>query len=386
LAAGCVLLSGCLQANRESTDYEKEMSRIDGDISKAGTDRAKDSADGNRYKLAKHLLTRASLSGDFQDYQAADVEITKDLSADSASPELFYLRASLDFKLHRIERAKSALNRLRPMAESPMSGLDANPMRALEGDVALHEGRYAEAESLYRVVLDGHQDWSDLCRLAYLDWKTGKAAAAESLYAKAKDGLSVKEMRSYAWIELQLGRMDFEFKRYDSSLAHYRQADLAYSGYWMTRQYQAESMAASGRTEEAIRLYKALIEKTGRPEFMSALAELLEPRVKTAAADYYQRADQAFDREFDLYPEAMLGNLTKHMLRRKGKQYDEKRVEVASRNYRNRPNGESELLLAQSYWASNQPAAAVKLMGELERTAWNSPEMSDFQKAIERKP
>jgi tetratricopeptide (TPR) repeat protein len=267
-----------------------------------------------------------------------------------------------------------------------MSGLDANPMHALEGDVALHEGRYAEAESLYRAVLDGHQDWGDLCRLAYLDWKTGKAAAAESLYAKAKDGLSVKEMRSYAWIELQLGRMDFEYKRYESSLEHYLKADQAYSGYWMTRQYQAESMAALGRTREAIRLFKALVERTGRPEFMSALAELLEPRDKAASADYYQRADEAFDREFDLYPEAMLGNLTKHMLRRKGKQFDEKRIDVATRNYRNRPNGESELLLAQSYWASNRSDAAVKLMGELERTAWKSPDMSDFRKAIERKP
>jgi tetratricopeptide (TPR) repeat protein len=382
LSMAALLVSGC----QEATDYETELSSLADAISAAAAGRSQDTTGENGIRLARHLLTRASLTGDFRDYRAADAEIARDIRADSASPELHFLRASLDFKLHRIGRVSASLDILRPLVESPLSGMDANPVVALEGDMALHEGRYAEAESLYRTALARHPDWGDLCRLAYLKWKTGKTASAESLYTQALDGISAKEMRTYAWIELQLGRMDFENKRFQESLAHYLKADQAYSGYWMTWQYRAETLAALGRTDEAMRLYKQLIENTGRPKFMSELAELLETRNPVSAAEYYQRADRAFDQEFDLYPEAMLGDLTKHLLRHNDGHGHKRLIEVATRNYLNRPNGESELLLAKSYWASNQSGFAKKLMGEIGRTPWKTTEMSDFRKILEGKP
>ena len=47
--------------------------------------------------------------------------------------------------------------------------------------------------------------WDDHARLAYLQSRTGDFAAPTSSYAQAEEQISVKEMRSYAWVELQRG-------------------------------------------------------------------------------------------------------------------------------------------------------------------------------------
>jgi hypothetical protein len=111
------------------------------------------------------------------------------------------------------------------MADSPNA-------RVLRADIDLQEGRYEEAKQGYESVIEQNRTWDNLARLAYLKSKTGDPLGADQLYQEAEDEISVKEMRSYAWVELQRGLLDLNHGRHDEALAHYKRANKAYSGYW----------------------------------------------------------------------------------------------------------------------------------------------------------
>jgi tetratricopeptide (TPR) repeat protein len=81
-------------------------------------------------------------------------------------------------------------------------------------------------------------------------------------------------MRSYAWVELQLGLLEFGRGRYDEAQRHYNQARKAYSGHWLTDEYVAELRAAQGNSDDAITLYQTLIKRLPRPEFQQQLGDL----------------------------------------------------------------------------------------------------------------
>jgi hypothetical protein len=70
--------------------------------------------------------------------------------------------------------------------------------------------------------------------------KLGDFANADRLYQDAEEEISAKEMRSSAWVELQRGYLELSRGQYQAAWDHYRQADQAYSGYWLTKEYMAE--------------------------------------------------------------------------------------------------------------------------------------------------
>ena len=118
--------------------------------------------------------------------------------------------------------------------------------------------------------------WDNLARLAYLKWKLGDAAGADELYSKAEDELTAKEMRHYAWVELQRGVLDLRHGRYAEVSDHYQRADCAYSGYWLVDEHRAELLGAQERFDDASALYEQVVERVPRPEFQQALGELYD--------------------------------------------------------------------------------------------------------------
>ena len=94
-----------------------------------------------------------------------------------------------------------------------------------DGTGRLKEGTSACCKPSDRVV--------PLAWLAYFYGKRGDVAGADHLYEEAEDQLTAKEMRSYAWLEVQRGSLAFAHGRYGEARLHYGQADAAYPGYWL---------------------------------------------------------------------------------------------------------------------------------------------------------
>src|SRR5207302_7510635 len=120
-------------------------------------------------------------------------------------------------------------------------GLVSTPRgRALRADIDYQQGRYEEARKGYESLLRDDRAWDHLARLAYLESKLGNVEDAEALYVEAEDEITAKEMRAFAWVELQRGVLDLTHGRYEDAWAHYRQAGQAYSGYWLVDEHIAE--------------------------------------------------------------------------------------------------------------------------------------------------
>jgi tetratricopeptide (TPR) repeat protein len=116
----------------------------------------------------------------------------------------------------------------------------------------------------------------------------GDPEGADRLYQEAEDELTAKEMRSYAWLEVQRGFLAFSRGAYPDARSHYDRAEAAYPGYWLVDEYQAELLGAEGRHAEAIDLFQRLTAADNRPDLLQAIAELCEISEQPDAAHYWQ--------------------------------------------------------------------------------------------------
>ena len=251
------------------TDFETELQRIDKDISELKDSVLTVPIDTEKAtRFVYRFYQRASLTGSFAELEAAATAVN-DAIRQGIGPaaDLYLLKANLDFKFHRLADVRRDLEMGPGLA-------DSFPGRALEADLHFQEGRYEDARKGYESIILDDRTWDNLARLAYLKAKMGDVAGAEQLYDEAEDEITAKEMRSYAWVELQRGVLDLTHGRYENAWAHYNQADRAYSGYWLVDEHIAELLGAQGKFAEAAALYEKLIARVPRPEFQQALGEL----------------------------------------------------------------------------------------------------------------
>jgi len=245
-----------------STDYQQELATIEeiADYQYSGDPKA-------LFKNAYYYFQKSSLTGSLRDMEKAGAAFDQALAGLPMSADLYLLHAAFDLKLHRLEAAKIDLEKLAFMNEDPK-------VQVLKADIAAQEGDYKVAATHYRQIIEKNRLWDNLSRLAYLQAKHGDFDEADRLYREAEEEQSAKDMRSYAWVELQRGYLDLSRGRNQAAWDHYQQADQAYSGYWLTKEYMAEWFAAQRNYDAAAALYKQTIACTQRPELYHALGDL----------------------------------------------------------------------------------------------------------------
>jgi tetratricopeptide (TPR) repeat protein len=249
------------------TDYDRELGRIDEAL--GGRPGATLAGPGGLTptRIAYLRYRRATTTGRLEDVRAAEHAIAAAFDADGPSDDLLLLKANLDFRAHRLDATKAGLARLSRRA-------DRVQVRLLATDVALQEGRHDEARASYTAAIERTRTWDGLARLAYLEARTGSPDVADRLYADAQEELTAKEMRAYAWVELQRGLVHLRRGRHDQAMAHYQQARRAYSGDWVVDEHVAELLGAQGKFDEAAALYEQVIARAPRPELQHALGDL----------------------------------------------------------------------------------------------------------------
>jgi tetratricopeptide (TPR) repeat protein len=252
------------------TDFEIELQRIDRDISEAKEIGRSAPFDSQQHvRFAYRLYQRASLAGNLDELAVAEAAIDSAIEQVSNPADLYFLKASVAMKLHRGADARRNLEAVDGLRES-LQG------RGLEADLAFQEGRYEVARSGYEDIIRDERTWDNLARLAHLEAKLGDPVRAEQLYIEAEDEIIAKDMRSFAWVELQRGLLNLTHGRYHQALVHYQRADHAYSGYWLVEEHMAELLGADGRYDEAIERYQKLVARLPKPELHQALGELYD--------------------------------------------------------------------------------------------------------------
>jgi tetratricopeptide (TPR) repeat protein len=269
--------------------YAAEMQRIDDDIAKADAGCSGRPTDPDR--ITRHvyrLYQKASISGNLAGLTAVEHVIDDALPLLSNPGDLYLLKAHAAFKLHKLADVHAALLAV-------PSVYDSEEGRLIRADLDLQHGHYQAAESGYVDVLHRERSWGALARLAYLRGKMGDVAGADRLYEAAEDQLTAKEMRAYAWLEVQRGFLDFAGGRPSAARLHYRRADAAYPGYWLIDEHIAELLGSEGRYDEAVVIYQRIASTVGRPDLEQASGELYELAGQSErAAHWKERALTAY--------------------------------------------------------------------------------------------
>jgi tetratricopeptide (TPR) repeat protein len=180
-----------------------------------------------------------SLQGELAEIERADALVDDLLGRIGPWPDLCVLKATIDVKLHRVGKVRGRLDLVPGLAETPDG-------RRQLADVAVQERRWDDA----RAFLAGLSSSQDLARLAEVERLLGVYDEADRLYAEAEDELTAKQMRSFAWLEVQRGALDAARGRYADARAHYDLAERAYSGYWLVAQHVAALPAAEASRDE----------------------------------------------------------------------------------------------------------------------------------------
>jgi len=261
--------------------YAAEIRRIEGDITK--TDAACSGATDPE-RITRHvyrLYQKASISGDLTGLAAVERAIDDAIPLLSNPGDLYLLKAHAAFKLHKLADVHAALLAV-------PSVYDSDEGRLIRADLDFQHGRYKVAETGYVEVLRRERSWSALARLAYLCGKMGDAIGADRLYEEAEDLLTAKEMRAYAWLEVQRGFLDFARGRHGDARSHYRRADAAYPGYWLVEEHIAELLGAEGSHDEAIAIYQRIVSTVERPDLEQAIGELCALAGRCGPALYWK--------------------------------------------------------------------------------------------------
>lgn len=252
----------------EITDYRKDLAQIEYAALSESSQSGQVLDDPKAlFKKAYYYFLKSSLTGSLRDMKKGEGAFDKALAGHPGLPELYLLHAAFNLKLHRLEAAKNDLERLSFMDEDPR-------VRVLKADIAVQEGNYRAAVTSYQSIIESNRNWDNLSRLAYLRAKFGDFDGTDRLYREAEEEQSAKDMRPYAWVELQRGYLALSLGRYEAAWDHYQQADRAYSGYWLTREYMAEWLGAQRNFDAAAALYKQIIACVRRPELYHALGDL----------------------------------------------------------------------------------------------------------------
>lgn len=273
----------------KKTDFDIELERIESGIAELEDNALELPIDRVKItKLAYLQYQHASLTGNLDGLYVAEKTLDHAIQHLGRDGDLYFLKANIHFKVHRLDDVEQDLNASTDLLESPQG-------RALKADLDFQQGRYEAAKNEYQALIDEERTWDTLARLAYLNFKMGDFEGADHLYDEAVDELTAKEMRHYGWVELQRGVVDLSQGNYEKAREHYQRAERAYSGHWMVQEHVAELLAAEGKTDDAEALYQRVIERVPRPDFQQALGELYLSIGKTAEAnDYLRRAESAF--------------------------------------------------------------------------------------------
>jgi tetratricopeptide (TPR) repeat protein len=263
--------------------YAAEIARIEQDIADIGE--AALSVPEDTERLTKYVYRhyqKAAISGDLRALAGVEALIDRAIPLLANPGDLYLLKANLAFKFHRLADVGAALASVEAM-------YDSRECRMIRADLDFQHGRYEEARRAYCDVLDAEQTWDALARLAHFNFKMGAADGADRLYAEAEDLLTAKQMRSYAWLEVQRGLLDFMQGRYGQARDHYDHAEAAYPGYWLVGEHVAELLGAQGRHGEAAAILERVAAAVDRPDLEQALGELHDLKGDAETAQFWKQ-------------------------------------------------------------------------------------------------
>ncbi|MEZ4385890.1 MAG: tetratricopeptide repeat protein, partial [Nannocystaceae bacterium] len=223
----------------EAVTYADELARVDARIAAI---EARAEVTGPSWltleTLAGAQQERAQLTGDYDDYAAAEATLAEAFALAGGETGPWMTRARLHFTLHRLDAAIADLDKM-----SERFFIDDRQQAAIDGlraDIAFQRGDYGVALAEFLRIADAKPNVTSLARLATYRWKTGDFDGADALYKRALESYDGTAAQPRAWLRLMRGLLDLDRGRYHEAYAHYQYAEAELSGFWLIEEHIAE--------------------------------------------------------------------------------------------------------------------------------------------------
>ncbi|PXW72993.1 hypothetical protein C7451_111115 [Blastomonas natatoria] len=352
--------------------YAEAIRRSDIAIANA---RAAAEAGGDQWLMheihASELMARAQLTGDYRDYAAAEAALDQAFAVAVRGSGPHLMRAALDFSMHRLAAAEAQLAATDGYAVPPDPG-DRAEIAAMRGDIAFYRGDYDKAWALYDTA-DRLVPGSAHFRRAIFAARTGKVDLADAYLAEAEKGYRSPTPQTRSYMQLQRGILDLDRGRLDDAMVHFREADRLFPGRWLIEEHIAEVLTLQGRTGQAEKLYRDIVKRTGHPEFIDALAAIVEARGdKAEARRLYARSSKIWAERLKLFPEATYGHAIDHCMARRDWACA---LRLAEANHQARPYGEAKIKLAAALLANRRIDEARALIDTVLASRWRTHDL-----------
>lgn len=320
---------------------------------------------------AGELMARAQLSGDYGTYAAAQQALDKAFAVAVKGSGPHLMRAAFDFSMHRLAGAEAQLAATDGYAVPPDPG-DRAEIAAMRGDIAFYRGEYDKAWALYDAA-DRLVPGSANFRRAIFAARTGKVDLADAYLAEAEKGFRSPTPQTRSYMQLQRGILDLDRGRLDDAMVHFREADRLFPGRWLIEEHIAEVLALQGKTMAAEKLYRGIVRRTGHPEFIDALAAIVEAKGDKAGADtLYAHSSKIWAERLRQFPEATYGHGIDHCMARKDWACA---LRLAEANAKARPYGEARIKLAAALLANDRVDEARVLIEQVLASRWRTADL-----------
>lgn len=243
---------------------------------------------------AQEELVRARDGGDLRDLAKAEACVAASLRAKeaAANPGGVAMRGRVCFAEHRFAQARDCAEAL--IQRSPDNAYGHGAL----GDALFGLGDYdaavkawARMESLEPHTAGGEARTAQWF-LLHGQVDEAKEHFAESLRLAQTEGASAGAVAGCA---VMLGEAEFRSGDWAGAEREYTLALSVRPGHYAATEHLAELRGAQKRTEEALTLYRQLLEKTQRPELMQAMGDLLAFVGRTTEAKpWHERARDAY--------------------------------------------------------------------------------------------
>jgi tetratricopeptide (TPR) repeat protein len=320
-------------------------------------------------KLATNYITRARLTGSFDDYAAARAALVQAFKFAEPNTGPHRTLAALEFSMHRLAATETALEAIDHYVNEPDEGLHTEAA-AIRGDIAFYQGHYAEALQRYQAIGRIRGDQGVAFRVAVYQGKTGAVDdAIKGVEAMANAPL-LPSAQMLANMALQRGGLELQRGNWDAATAQFVHADTIFPGYWLAQAHRAQMLALMGNRAAAIRIDEAIAKRGDFPEVTDALAGLYRAGGNAALSKIWaDRAGETWGRRMAQFPEAAAGHATEHELAFG----DPKRaLTLAQIDFAARPYAGSAIRLGWALLANNRPADALRLMTLVLNSSWVS--------------
>lgn len=345
------------------TGYAFELDIADRKVDRARQATSTADLPGSWVRLAHAHLGRNRLTGENHDIDLAQEAFEQARQRDAGNLEVRLLEANLLQKRHQFRDAVAILESLEssPTVEQALAG------------ARFELGAYEPSLQVLLAAADqGRPKPQLLAQIGVWEWKLGRFDDAERHLEAAIDSYHGVERWPAAWQHLMLGLMDLDRGRYDDARVHYERASSEVRGWWLVEEHLAELDLLQGKPNRALRAYEKVVEQTGNPELIGALADAYDAVGRTEEGTATRaRATAAFEAQMKTHGSLISGHAIEFFLEHGT---PERALELAQANASMRPNGEALSFVADALDRHGREGEAAEIRAQVRASGWWLPE------------